>query len=457
MVRVLIVEDSSMLCNLMEELLKKYTDFEYDIAQSYKESQEFLETNKYDFAAVDLHLPDSNKTQIVPLVNRYNIAPIIFTSDVSQDLRETFESANIVDYVLKERFDSIVEVIEKLLQLVANRKKKIMIVDDSLTYRYYLKHNLSMHQFQIFEAPNGLKALEVLEQNPDIELIITDYHMPVMDGLEFTKKVRRKYSKKDVAIIALTAETNSLITSKFLKSGANDYITKPYSRDEFYARLYQNIDSLDIYNQVTELFEVDIINTLCEVTEYKSAETGSHIRRIRDYTSLLAELVGVSKDEARLIGKMAALHDIGKIAIPDSILAKPSKLDDKEFDIIKTHCSHGKHILEEAFKSDKVTGKIAIDIAYLHHERYDGNGYPLGLVKNEIPLNAKIVALVDCFDALATKRIYKDAWSLDKVFEYIEKESGKAFDPKLVKKFIKHKDRFINILYSYNQIANNVA
>jgi putative two-component system response regulator len=276
-----------------------------------------------------------------------------------------------------------------------------------------------------------------------------------MDGLELTRKIRKKFSKKDMAIIALSSETKSYITSKFLKEGANDFITKPFSRDEFYARIYQNIDELEIFNQVKDIFEHDIISLLCEVTEYKSAETGAHIKRIREYTTLLAKLNGAYEEEAKMIGRMAALHDIGKIAIPDSILAKPGKLTPEEFDIIKTHSSHGKNILEEAFKSNPKAGAIAIDIAYFHHEKYDGSGYPLGYKGDNIPINARIVGLVDCFDALANNRAYKKAWMMSDIINYIESESGKSFDPKLVKIFIKHIDKFTDILHKH--IAKLVA
>jgi len=450
MSRVLIIEDSKMLCTIMQDLLSRFTEFDFEIANTYAMAEKYLLEHAYDYGVADLHLPDAEDGEAVSLLNTYDIAPVIFTSDFSEALRDTFESSSIVDYILKERYDSIVTVIEKLLQLEANRRKKVLIVDDSLTYRYYLKSNLGLHQFNVLEAENGSNALEVIKENPDIELMITDYHMPIMDGLELTRKVRKKFSKKDMAIITLTGETKSYVTSKFLKEGANDYITKPFSRDEFYARIYQNIDSLEMFNQVKEIFEYDIINILCEVTEYKCAETGSHIKRIQEYTALLARLNGIYEKEAEVIGKMAALHDIGKIAIPDSILGKPGKLSTEEFDVMKDHSLYGKKILEEAFKSDQKIGKIAVDIAYCHHERYDGKGYPQGLRAEEIPVNARIVALVDCFDALANKRVYKDAWKMKDVLAYLESEAGKSYDPKLVSLFLKHIEDFLDILYKYD-------
>ncbi len=450
MSRVLIIEDSKMLCTIMKDLLNRFTNFDYDIAGTYAQAEAFLKEHTYDYAVTDLHLPDCEDGQAVALVNRHDIAPVIFTSDMSEELRDSFESSNIVDYILKENYDNIVSVIEKLLQLEENREKKVLIVDDSFTYRYYLKNNLSLHQFKVLEADNGSQALEVISLNPDIELVITDYHMPVMDGLELTRKVRKKFSKKEMAIITLTSETKSYVTSKFLKEGANDYITKPFSRDELYARIYQNIDTLEIFNQVKEIFEYDIINVLCEVTEYKSAETGGHIKRMKEYTSLLATLNGTHPKEAEIIGKMSVLHDIGKIAIPDAILGKPGKFTEEEFEVMKTHTNHGKHILEEAFKSDLKMGKMAIDIAYSHHERFDGNGYPQGLKGMGIPIHARMVSLVDCFDALAHKRVYKEAWEMSDILEYIESESGKAFDPHLVRIFLKHIDQFIEILHKYS-------
>lgn len=449
MIRVLIVEDSAMLCRILSDLMDQYTSFHYDIAYTYGQAEALLQTHTYDFALTDLHLPDANDGQIVALVNRYDLAPIIFTADMNEMLRDAFESSRIVDYVLKERYENIIYVVEKLLQLEANRHKKILIVDDSLTYRYYLKNNLAMHQFRIYEAPHGEAALRIIEEHPDIELILTDYHMPIMDGLELTRRVRRKHNKKEMAIIALSNETSSYATSRFLKEGANDYITKPFSRDEFYARVYQNIDDIEIFNQVKKHFEHDIIHILCEVTEYKSAETGSHIRRICEYTALMASLLGSTKEEAQMIGKMATLHDIGKIAIPDSILAKPGKLTPEEFDIIKTHTNFGKRILEEAFKSDLKKGKIAIEIAYAHHERFDGTGYPCGISGTNIPLHARIVSLVDVFDALMNRRIYKEPWMMNDAIAYLQSQSGQAFDPKLVRLFLKHINRFTEILHLF--------
>jgi putative two-component system response regulator len=450
MSRVLIVEDSPFLANVLAELMNKYTNFEYDLALNYKEAEELLEKHSYDYAITDLHLPDVKTGQIIPLVNQYNIAPIVFTSNLNKEFRESFETARIVDYVLKERYENVVYVIEKTLQLEANKQKTILIVDDSMTYRYYLKHNLKMHNFVIIEASDGAEALRKLKhENGDIDLVIVDYYMPIMDGLEFTRKARKLYTKKELSIIALTADENSYTTSLFLKEGANDYISKPFSRDEFYARIYQNMEQLDLFEQTQAIFDDDVFTLLCEMTEYKSTETGNHIRRIQAYTEILCKQLGYPDNESKLIAKISALHDVGKIAIKDSVLNKPSKLDNDEHDHIKSHTTVGKSLLEDAFKSDPKIGKIAIEIAYMHHERYDGTGYPQQLIGDDIPMCAQIVSISDCYDALMHKRVYKEAWKESDVINYIEDESGKAFNPKVVHAFLQSRDNLKEVTLTY--------
>jgi len=449
MAKLLIVEDSKMLCKVFTELLGKYTDFDFDIAQTFEEAKRLLSSTRYEYAVTDMNLPDARQGEIIALVNKHNIAPIVFTGIFDEDFREGFESAQIVDYVLKERYENILYVVEKLKQLQVNKNKTVLIIDDSILYTSFLKQNLQIHNFKVVSAYNGKNALSVLENHPEIELVITDYHMPVMDGLEFVRKARKKRSKKDLSIIVLTSDTNSYTTSRFLKDGANDYITKPFSRDEFYSRIYQNIESVALFEDLKTRFDSDIIDLLSEITEFKSAETGSHVKRISKYSYLLAKLHGMFDDEAALIGKMATLHDIGKVTISDSILCKEGALSEQEFERMKKHTTNAEILLKKAFNSDPKVGKIAIEIALHHHERFDGKGYPKGLKGDDIPLHARIVALVDVFDALINKRVYKDEWKLEDVLQYIEENSGTQFDPKLVKLFLINISCFTNILSEY--------
>ena len=450
MAKLLIIEDSKMLCGIFEGLLSKYTEFNFTIANTYAEAKQYLKETRYEFAVADMNLPDAHNGEIIALLNKHNIAPIVFTGIFDEEFRDGFESAHIVDYILKERYDNILAVVEKLKQLELNKQKTVLVVDDSHTYINYLKQNLQLHYFKIFTACNGQEALKVLAEHPEIELMITDYHMPIMDGLELVRKARKKYSKKDLSIITLTSETNSYTTSRFLKEGANDYITKPFSRDEFYARIYQNIQTIDLFESIQVDFDDDIIALLSEITEFKSSETSSHVTRIKEYSYILSKLYGLFEEEAKVIAKMSLLHDIGKICTPDTILNKPSKLSEDEFEAMKLHTLNGEMLLKKAFRSHPKMGNIATEIALYHHENWDGSGYPHGVSGKEIPIHARIVALVDVFDALMNKRVYKDAWELDDALSFIEQNSGVKFEPKLVKLLLLNVDCFLNILAKYS-------
>jgi len=449
MAKLLIIEDSKTLCMVFDELLNKYTDFDFDIAMTYEEAKIFLSQTRYEFAVADMNLPDANNGEIIALLNKHNVAPIVFTAIFDESFREGFETARIVDYVLKERFENIIYVVEKLKQLEANKEKMVLVVDDSALYASFLKQNFILHHFKVISASNGKEALEKLELHPEIELVITDYHMPVMDGLEFVREIRKKRSRKELSIIVLTSDTNSYTTSRFLKDGANDYITKPFSRDEFYARIYQNVETVGLFESMRSDFNEDIIELLSEVTEFKSAETSSHIKRMSEYTYILSKLLGMFEEEAKMLSRMSVLHDIGKVTIADNVLCKPGKLTQKEFEHMKSHTTNGKKLLERAFNSDPKVSKVAQEIAMYHHEKWDGSGYPLGLKGEEIPLHARIVGLVDVFDALVNKRVYKDSWTLDDTLSYIEENAGTHFDPKIVKLFLLNIGCFINIVSKY--------
>lgn len=456
MAKLLIIEDSEMLCGIFETLLDKYTNFDYDIVNTYAQTEALIKSQRYEFCVADMNLPDAKRGEIISLLNKHNISPIVFTGIFDEDFRDGFESANIVDYILKERYDNIISVVEKLKQLEENKKKTILLVDDSHTYLRYLKQNLQLHYFKIFTAANGQEALRVLDNHPEIELMITDYHMPIMDGLSLVRKVRKTISRKDLSIIVLTSETNSYTTSRFLKEGVNDYITKPFSRDEFYSRIYHNISTTDLFESIETDFNDDIIALLSEVTEFRHSETSSHVLRIKEYTYILAKLYGVFEDESKIISKMALLHDMGKISTPDYILCKEDKLTESEFEIMKEHTINGKKLIERAFRRNPKMGTIAQDIALYHHENWDGSGYPEGLAEKNIPIHARIVSLVDVFDALMHKRVYKDAWELEDVLKYLKEQSGVKFDPKLVKLFMLNIDSFLDVVSRYKDSTSHL-
>ncbi|MCM8711233.1 DUF3369 domain-containing protein [Clostridium sp. SYSU_GA19001] len=203
-------------------------------------------------------------------------------------------------------------------------------------------------------------------------------------------------------------------------------------------------------NKEIENTQKEIIFTLGEIVEARSKETGNHVRRVAEYSKLLAQKYGLNEKECELIKLASPMHDIGKIAIPDNILNKPGKLNDKEFDIIKNHCVTGYDMLKN---SNKEIMKTAAIIAHEHHERYNGKGYPNGLKGEEIHIYGRITAIADVFDALCSRRVYKNSWSVDESVEYIKSEKGEHFDPVLVDIFTANIDKFINIkeqLKDYN-------
>lgn len=196
-----------------------------------------------------------------------------------------------------------------------------------------------------------------------------------------------------------------------------------------------------------EKTQVELIRTLSDAAEARSGETGAHIKRVAAYSRFLAELIGLSEQECSAIKNAAPLHDIGKLAIPDAVLNKPGRLSPEEFAVMRTHAEKGRDLLT---MSDQPLFHVGARIAYGHHEKWNGSGYPQGLNGESIPLEARIVALADVFDALGTKRVYKDAWPDSRIKEYIEHESGQHFDPTLSECFLRHFSKFADIRQRYS-------
>ncbi len=449
MAKLLIIETDEVLCRKFQELLHAYTDFSFDIAQSYEEASLLLDRSRYEFAVAETDLFDAKRGQVIALLNRYNIAPVIFTARFDDSFQDAFESANIVDYVLKEHTESIVDVIEKLKNLQNNKKKTVLLVDNTTLFRSYLQQNLLIHNFCVLSAASEEEALKRLEIHSGIELMIINCHMPDLDTLKLIKQSRIKKAKKDLHIVVMTKETDSYNTSRFLREGANDYITKPFSRDEFYTRVYKNINSARLFESIHAELTQNIINLFSEITEFKNVESSSHLKRIGEYSYILAKLAGMFEGEAKMVGEMAILHDVGKMLIPNSILCKAEKLTSAEFQQMQQHTVMGKEFLKKAFWQNPKVGQTAIDISLYHHEKWNGTGYPEGLFGENIPLAARIVSLVDVFDALINERVYKKAWDMQEVLSYIEEHSGTQFDPTLTRLFLKNIDCFVNVLRKY--------
>jgi two-component system, response regulator RpfG len=320
----------------------------------------------------------------------------------------------------------------------------IFIVDDESVSRSILSKtinnidpDITVKTFQ--SAPAALAAAETA--TPD--LIITDYKMPIMNGIEFTRQIRRLPDCKDTPIIMITILKEKSVLYNALENGVTDFLNKPFDQSECEARC-KNLLSLRKHqfdlkerssllekkvSETTEeilIREKETLNRLTKACEYKDCITGEHLLRIGRISHILAIELGIDDSNAKILEIASPLHDIGKIAIPDEILLKSGKLTDQEFEVMKTHTTIGYDILKDSPSPYLQTGAL---IALNHHEKYDGSGYPNGIAGNKIPIEAKIVAVADVFDSLTNHRPYKKAWSLDKTLEYIQNEKDKHFDP----------------------------
>jgi putative two-component system response regulator len=305
----------------------------------------------------------------------------------------------------------------------------------------------------------------------ETDLIIVDYMMPAPDGLEFIRRYRERAENADIPVLMITADHEKETRYAALEAGANDFLTKPIDNAEFRARL-RNMMALrrsqkaladraawlaeKVAEATSEILdrEHEMITRLSRAAEFRDPETGAHIQRMSNYSHLIAMQLSLPQAEQELILRAAPMHDVGKIAIPDHILLKPGKLDDAEFTIMKTHAEKGYEILRGS-RSNLLD--VAAIIARSHHEKFDGSGYPNGLVGEVIPLHGRIVAVADVFDALTTERPYKKAWEIERAVDFLHAGAGSHFDPLCVAAFIARLDDALIIRDSFQDAAPHMS
>ena len=333
-------------------------------------------------------------------------------------------------------------------------KKKLLIVDDIEVNRLILS-DLFNEQFDLLEAENGRAALDLLEQHKeDISIVLLDLVMPVMDGFQVLHEMNNSGIIKTIPVILITGEDDDEKTLLGYKLGVSDFIKKPFNSDIVYRRVNNVVDlylhkrNLEeklqeqkekLENQARKLkqFNQFVIDILSTAVEFRSFESGEHIKRIRTLTHLLLEKASayypLSSEEIEIIGNASAVHDIGKIAIPDSILLKPGPLTAEEFTIMKTHTVRGCEILKSlTHMQDQEYFTYCYDVCRHHHERWDGRGYPDGLKGDAIPIWAQATSLADVFDALTSKRVYKGAYTYDEAVKMILNGECGVFNPKFL-------------------------
>lgn len=353
-------------------------------------------------------------------------------------------------------------------------KNKVLIVDDALINRDILKEILK-DTYDILEAEDGKTALEILDaENNEISAILLDLLMPVMDGFQVLEELNARKLIEKIPVLVISGENSTQNEQRCFELGIADFIGKPFNaqlvrkrvqnaaehyayRNELEAKVEEQTNVLrkayrTLKNQAEQLMRrnQDIIEILGTVVEYRNMESGEHVKRVGEYTRILAETFmveypeyGLTQDKINVIVSASALHDIGKITIPDSILLKPGRLTKEEFEYMKSHTTRGCELLESMKDVlDTQYKKVSYEICRHHHERFDGKGYPDGLAGDAIPLPAQLVSVADVYDALVNERCYKDAFSPEEAFHMIVNGECGVFSPRLMEVFRKVRPEF---------------
>jgi two-component system response regulator RpfG len=348
---------------------------------------------------------------------------------------------------------------------VLRRQRKVLIVDDESTGRTILSKIIQQVEDDIgVEAfDNPLEALKWLDDNhPD--LIITDYRMPEMNGIELTRKIRERPGMLDIPIMVVTVVSEKSVRYDALEAGATAFLTRPIDQIECRTscrnllKLHEQQSiiqdradwlarQVEVATQQVVSREKETLLRLAKAGEYRDEVTGFHVVRMAKYSRQIAEALGLSEMECDEIEYAAPMHDIGKIGIHDDVLLKPGKFEPQEWLTMQQHTTIGHAILSNSQSRYIQTGSI---IALSHHEKFDGTGYPHGIVGIDIPLVARIVAVADVYDALVSKRPYKDPWTETDAQDYLEKHSGTQFDPICVEAFFERIETIKNIHLNFN-------
>ena len=355
-------------------------------------------------------------------------------------------------------------------------RKTILVVDDTPD-NLSLMSGLLKDLYRVKLANSGEKALKAVQGDSAPDLILLDIMMPGMSGHEVCQRLKAEPATRHIPIIFLTAMSSMEDEQKGLELGAADYITKPISPPILMARVKTQLENkamadflrdqaaflrteVERQTQLVRAVQDATVLALASLAETRDADTGNHIRRTQFYVRALAEKLQthprfaaqLSPEMLELLFKTAPLHDIGKVGIPDRILLKPGRFTPEEFEIMKSHTTLGRNAIEHAETALSVPVeflKVAKDIAYGHQEKWDGTGYPQGISGDDIPLSARLMAVADVYDALISRRVYKDGMPHEQAVGIIQEGAGTHFDPDIVEAFVAIQDEFLSIAARY--------
>lgn len=257
--KILLVEDNKALSKLIARKIANNTEFEVDIAYTLKEAQTLVGNSSYFMALLDLNLPDAPNGEVVDYMLSKKIPSIVLTANVDKKTREKVLKKDIIDYIFKGNMDDVNYIFQLIKRLSKNREYKVMVVDDSIVSRNEIKKMLKLQMYRVFSAAHGEEALVYIKDNPDMKLVLTDYNMPVIDGFELTKTLREEYTKMQMSIIGITASSDEMVSSKFLKVGANDFINKPFTKEELVCRVNNAVELLEYIETISDMANRDFL------------------------------------------------------------------------------------------------------------------------------------------------------------------------------------------------------
>jgi putative two-component system response regulator len=370
----------------------------------------------------------------------------------------------------------------------AARTARLMIIDDEPINIKVARRYLSEAGYRDFTTVTepSLAVDELLRHRPDV--VILDIMMPRLNGLELLRTIRRTPELARVPVLILTANCEREARLQALEAGATDFLEKPVDPAELLPRVRNALcikahhDHLERHAEQLEAAvrlrtdelaasRLEVVQCLARAAEFRDDNTGRHVVRVGRYAGIIGRKLGLDDDYIHLLELAAQLHDVGKIGIPDDVLLKSGALSPEEFDIIQRHCGYGKRVFEQASEQDRVMMQqhptlgarmlgpttspliqMAARTALTHHERWDGSGYPLGLAGEDIPLEGRITAVADVFDALSSRRPYKPAFPLAKCFQILEEGRGKHFDPVVLDAFFQAREAIIRVQLEYADV-----